>query len=168
MATAQSGPTARALGGFLALVGAGVMAGMVWAPWITGRGESVTGWDLQQAAAGSEQWYIERFFDPDFSPFFPGRTVLAAAAVIALFGLAVLLARKGVRGGTRALMMLGGLTALAVGVVDVLTIALTGPGPEILYIDWGLLGVGGGGVIALLGLMLATTQPRRIPGTAGF
>lgn len=168
MAQANAGPTARALGGFLALAGAGMMAGMVWGPWITGSGESVTGWDLHQAATGSEQWYIEHFFGSDFSPFFPGRTVLTAAGVIGLFGLGVLLSRSSARGTTRAILLLGGLLALAVGVVDVLSIALAGPGPEVLYIDWGLLGVGGGGVIGLLGLMMATSRPRQTPGTAGI
>lgn len=168
MAQANTGPTARSLGGFLALVGAGVMAGMVWGPWITGSGESVTGWDLHKAAVGSEQWYVEHFFGTDFSPFFPGRTVLTVAGVVALFGLGVLLSRSSARGATRAVLLLGGLLALAVGVVDILSIALTGPGPEVLYIDWGLLGVGGGGIVGLLGLMMATSQPRHTPGTAGI
>jgi len=168
MAQTNTGPAARAVGGFLALAGAGIMAGMVWGPWITESGESVTGWDLHKAATGSEQWYIEHFFGTDFSPFFPGRTVLTGAGVIALFGLGVLLSRSGARGATRAMLLLGGLLALAVGVVDVISIALTGPGPEVLYIDWGLLGVSGGGIVGLLGLMMATTRPRKTPGTGGI
>lgn len=168
MARTTTGSTARALGGFLALAGAGIMAGMVWGPWITGAGESVSGWDLHQAATGSEQWYVEHFFGSDFSPFFPGRTVLWAAAVVALFGLGVLLSRSAARGATRGALLLGGLLAVGVGVVDILTIALTGPGPEVAYIDWGLLAVAGGGVIALLGLMMATSQPRKTPGTGAI
>lgn len=168
MGRTTAGTTARTLGGFLALLGAGLMAGMVWCPWITGSGESVTGWDLHEAALGSERWFIEHFFGTDFSPIFPGMAVLAAAGVIALLGLGVLLARGGVGGGTRAVMLLAGLVGLGVGAVNVLSIALTGPGADVLYVDWGLLGVGGGGIVGLLGLMMATTQPRRIPGTAGI
>jgi hypothetical protein len=66
------------------------------------------------------------------------------------------------------MLLFGGLLALAVGVVDVLSIALTGPGPDVLYIDWGLLGVAGGGLVGLLGLMMATTRPPKTPGTGGI
>lgn len=159
MSDSTSNEKTRRIGGIVALIGAGLMAAMVWAPWIGSGGETITGWDIHEQAIGSEQWYIGDFVDPDFSPFFPGLPILVTAGVIGLLAV-VLLTRPTLSRGAGMIVRLIGALAFLVSIVDLISIIVTGPGSDIVSFEWGLIGVAVAGVVGVLGVSMGSGVAR--------
>jgi hypothetical protein len=149
-------------GALVTIAGAGLMGGMVFAPWLgpgsASSGSALTGWDISDMATGGQKWFISDFFD-GFSPFFPGLTVLVVAAIVALIGVGLLVAVRRVRGGTAVLLRLIGIAAMALPVVDVAIVLTSGPGADIVFFQWGLIGTVVGGLGAVFGIAWATGKP---------
>lgn len=147
--------------GIVAALGALIMGVGVFAPWLTAADESLTGWDISDAAAGSQQWYIGNMFDT-FSPFFPGYTVLALAALFALTGIGLVVARRTLGRATRLLMVvlpLVALTAVAMNLYSFMT-----QDPKVVDLGWGLIVAVVGGFVAAVAIAYPgsrrTTPPR--------
>ena len=125
--------------GLVAVLGAAAMAVAVFAPWLTSNlgSLSMTGWDISEGVAGSQQWYIGNMFDT-FSPFFPGYTVLAVAVLFGLAGIGLVMARRTLGRATRLLMVilpLVVLTAMAMNLYSVFTTQ----DPKVVDPGWGLI-----------------------------
>jgi hypothetical protein len=150
----------RLVGGLVTVIGAGLMGGMVFAPWLgpgsSGSGPSLTGWDLSDLAVGARKWFIGDMFD-DFSPFFPGLIVLVVAAVLAAIGVGLLMATRRV-GGAAVPLRLVAVAAFVLLVVNALSVIITGPGADIVFFEWGLIGSLVGTVVALVGIQMATRR----------
>ncbi len=158
MADSRPNTKTRTVGGIVALIGAGLMAAMVWAPWLGSNGETITGWDIHEQATGSQQWYIGDFVDPNFSPFFPALPILITAGVVGLLAI-LLLSRPVSTGGGMAVRLLAAL-AFLVSIVDLISIIVTGPGSDIVSFEWGLIGVAVGGFVGVLGLSMGSGVSR--------
>jgi hypothetical protein len=140
------------VGGIVALIGAGLMAAMVWAPWIGGGADTISGWDIHQEGAGSERWYIPDMLDPDFSPLFPALPILIGAGVVALFALLMLSSRPLSTAGARVGALIGALVFL-LSIVNPISVMQTDTS-DLVSLEWGLIGVAVGGFVGLLGLWM--------------
>jgi len=150
-------PSARPGLAVFALVGAGALAACVWAPWLKDDfTEAVSGWDLHEAASGSQQWYIGDFFDAGFSPLFPGLAVLAAAILLALMALVVVMIRPPM--GRGAVIAVRGIALLgaALPLVNWVNAAMNAGAVDF---QWGLLACLGGGLFSAIGIWMATSKP---------
>jgi len=132
---------------------------MVWAPWVGSGGETITGWDIHEQATGSQQWYIPDFVDPDFSPFFPALPILIAAGVVALLALLLLSGRPMTKVGGAVVRLIGAL-AFLLCIIDPISIVVTGPGSDIVFFEWGLIGVAIGAFVGVLGLSMGSGVTR--------
>jgi len=153
----------RTVGGIIAVLGAGLMTAMVWAPWVKTPGESMSGWDIHEQASGSQQWFIGDFVDPDFSPFFPALPILVAAGVMGLLGLGLAMKRQPLGKGAQMVVLLIGIVGMFIALGNPIWISTTGPGADIVTFDWGLLAVAAGGFVAFLGVALAMGPRGRKP-----
>ncbi len=83
-------------GGLIAVAGGVVTAIGVFLPWVTGGGESFTGWELYDLRQEAEEnpFVIDEMFGDTFDPFFTGAPVLVAGVLLALVGVAVYAAKK--------------------------------------------------------------------------
>lgn len=161
----SSGGGGRLAGAVVTVAAAALSGGMVFAPWLgpgsaASSGLSLTGWDISDAATGSQKWFIGDFFD-EFSPFFPGLTVLAVAAVVGLIGIGLFMARRPVGRGVAVLLGLVGVVAFLLPMVNVASVLITGPGSDVVFFGWGLVGALLGGIGAVVGIQMATLLPRR-------
>jgi len=153
--------------GLVAVLGAAAMAVAVFAPWLTSnlRSVSMTGWDISEGVTGSQQWYIGNMFDT-FSPFFPGYTVLAVAALFGLASIGLMVARRTLGRATRLLMVvlpLVALTAVAMNLYSVFDLQ----DPKVVDLGWGLIVSVAGGFLAVVAIAypgsrrtLTATPPR--------
>lgn len=82
-------------GGLLALAGGTLTAVGVFLPWVTGGGESLTGWELYdlRQEAGEQPFVTMEMFEA-VDPFFTGAPVLVFGVLLALIGVAVYAAKK--------------------------------------------------------------------------
>lgn len=155
--------TTRTVGVLLALAGAALLAGMVFAPWLTpgsrSAGEVLTGWDLHEAATGS-QWYIRNFFDARFSPILLALPMFVAAGLVTIGSLAIWFGSRPEGAATRVLAGLIGLSAVVVALVNPMSLLATGPGSALITFGWGMIGIVVGGVLAGIGLMISTSPTR--------
>lgn len=164
----STGRGSRLVGALVTVASAVLMGGMVFAPWLgPGSGASsfasLSGWDISDVATGGQKWFIGDFFD-DFSPFFPGLAVLVVAGVVGLIGIGLLMARQPMGRGVGLLLRLVGVVAFVLPVVDVATVMITGPGSDVVFFAWGLIGALVGGVGAVIGIGMATGNPRLTTG----
>lgn len=146
--------------GLLAVLGAVAMGVAVFAPWLTNEvGDlSLTGWNLSEAAAGAQQWYIGDMF-ATFSPFFPGYAVLAMAALFALAGIGLTAVHRTISPITRLLMVLvplAVLTALALNLYSVFALQ----DPKVVDPGWGLIASVAGGFLATVAIAYPGSRRR--------
>jgi hypothetical protein len=75
-------------GGFLTVVG-------VFLPWITGGGDSLTGWELYdlRQEAGENPFLVDRMFDSTFDPYVTGAPMLVFGGLLVVIGIAVYVAK---------------------------------------------------------------------------
>lgn len=83
-------------GGLMALGGGAITVVGVFLPWVTGTGDSLTGWELYdlRQEAGENPFVIDEMFEDTFDPFFTGAPVLVFGVLLALIGVAVYAAKK--------------------------------------------------------------------------
>ena len=83
-------------GGLMALAGGALTVVGVFLPWVTGGGESFTGWELYdlRQEAGENPFVIDEMFDRTFDPFFTGAPVLVFGVAAGPHRVAVYAAKK--------------------------------------------------------------------------
>lgn len=83
-------------GGLMALAGGALTVVGVFLPWVTGGGESFTGWELYdlRQAAGDNPFIIDDMFGPGSKVLFTGAPVLVFGALLAIIGIAVYATKK--------------------------------------------------------------------------
>ena len=143
-------------GGLMALVGGVITAVGVFLPWVTGAGESLTGWELYdlRQEAGENPFVVDKMFEGTFDPFFTGAPVLVFGGLLALIGVLVYAAKKRppparyrVSPGlyiTGVLVALGAFLMLALNLFSILT------PPAFVEVSMGL-----GLLVSLAGVILA-------------
>ena len=150
--------------GLMAVLGMAAMAIGVFAPWLTSDlgSLSMTGWDISEGVTGSQQWYIGNMFDT-FSPFFPGYTVLALAALFGLAGIGLVVAHRTFGRATRVLMVILPLVALTAVAMNLYSVFAT-QDPKVVDLGWGLIVSVVGGFLAVMAIAYPgrrrTTPPR--------
>jgi len=161
-ATRKSLSSRRGLGGFAALVGGAAMVVSVFLPWFTAGTEAVTGWDsvntkVTQIRSTGDFFKSPAFADSGFSPFFTGLSILIAGGLLVLLALAMLASLKGGAFRLPAVgqFILGLLVALiaAVGVTNLVSLYVTGPGTEIIKPEYGLFVLTAGALVGLMGVL---------------
>jgi hypothetical protein len=152
----------RIVGGMVAVLAAGLMAAMVWAPWVKTPNESVTGWDIHEQASGSQQWFIGDFV-AERSPFFPALPILVVAGVMGLLGLGLAMKRDAVSKRMQMVALVIGFLGMFIAFANPIMISTTGPGADIVTFDWGLLVIAAAAFVAFGGVLFAMGPRGRKP-----
>ncbi|MBU1225829.1 MAG: hypothetical protein KJ698_01275 [Actinobacteria bacterium] len=164
MATGTSLSSRRGLGGFAAMIGGALMAVSVWTPWLDTQTDDPTGWDIYTTLSdsGRNLFYEHNFFDPGFSPFFSGLTMLIAGGLLALIGLALLASVRGgafsLPGAAVAVLDVLALLIFVAAAVNLFSLFTTGPGTGILDPAYGLYLLAGGGLVGFIGVLSASLR----------
>jgi hypothetical protein len=83
-------------GALIAIIGAGALMAGVFLPWVTGAGESVSGWDLYdlRREAGENPFVVDKMFKGTFDPFFTAAPFLFVGALLVVIGVSMYFATK--------------------------------------------------------------------------
>ncbi len=144
-------------GGLIAIAGGVLMVVGVFLPWLTGGGNSLTGWELydRRQEAGDNPFVVDKMFDSTFDPFFTGAPVLVLGVLLGLIGVGIYAARKRpppsryrVSPGLYITGMLLGVVAFLMVFLDVFS---TLRAPELMDVSIGMgLIVSGLGIVAVV------------------
>ena len=85
--------------------------------------------------------------------------MLVAAAVVALIGVGLLVTARRVLGATAVLLRLIGVVVMFLPMVNVASVLITGPGSDIVFFEWGLIGAVVAGFGSVTGIAMATGKP---------
>ena len=161
----------------VALLFAGMVVWTAYLPWLEERltGSTVSGWDLYRTAGdtGMNRWLIGEFFREGVSPFFTGLPVVISGVALGVVALALLLwpraeppASGEVPVWLKAVAGVVGFAAIALPMVNMLSLALTGPDLPVIGLAYGM-GIWSIAALSGWGLVVIGVAPTKRARPAG-